>query len=83
MQTSHLPGDEVLTAEGPFVGRIATVVEIKSETALVTLSVFGRVVPLEMNLIHLLPRPDSGGGVGDPRVPTQPFGNPGSTAQVE
>jgi hypothetical protein len=83
MPTSHSPGDEVLIGDGPFVGRIATIVQVKDETAIVTLSGFDRVVPLELGLGQLLPPPESGAGIRDPRVPTEPSGNPGSAVQPE
>lgn len=62
-----MPGDEVLIADGPFVGRIGTITKVKDETALVTISVFDRVVPLELGLGHLLPPPDPDGGVRESR----------------
>lgn len=62
MPTPHLPGHDVLIAEGPFAGRLATVAEIKGEHAIVTLTVFDRVVTQEVDVAHLLPPPDSGDG---------------------
>jgi hypothetical protein len=83
MPSSHSPGDEVLIGDGPFVGRMATIGEVKDETAIVTLLVFDRVVPLELGLGQLLPPPESGDGIRDPRPPTEPSGNPGSAANPE
>jgi hypothetical protein len=83
MPPSHLPGDEVLIGDGPFVGHVATIAEVIDDTAIVTLTVFDRVVPLTLGLSQLLPPPDSGGGIRDPRLPRKPSGGPGSTAQVD
>ena len=66
MPTPHMPGDEVLIGNGQFVGRIGTIAEVKDETAIVTVSIFDRVVPLELGLAHLLPPPDPDGGVREP-----------------
>jgi hypothetical protein len=76
MPSFHSPGDEVLIGDGPFVGRIATIGEVKDETAIVTLFVFDRVVPLELGLSQLLPPPESGDGIRDPRPPNMPVGCP-------
>jgi hypothetical protein len=73
--------EDVLIAQGPFIGRIAIISEAKDETAVVTLTVFDRAVPLELPCSHLLPPPESGsGGVGEPRDPHQPSGSPGVTS---
>jgi transcription antitermination factor NusG len=55
----------VLIADGPLVGRIATITEVNDDTAIVTLTVFDRTVQLEMSLSQLLPPPYSGGGIRD------------------
>jgi hypothetical protein len=80
---SHSPGVEVLIGDGPFIGRIASIAEVNGDTAIVKLTVFDRVVPLEMSRSQLSPPPDSGGGIRDPRGPSEPSGNPGSIAELE
>lgn len=80
MSTALHEGDQALILDGPFTGRVGTLVRLSSDSVTVVCNVFDRDTPVVLgpDSVALPPSPGSG-GEREPRTPLPSAGPAGAS----